>query len=1314
MPYDIGARVGIDGESQFRAQISRINKDYKSMESYLQALDKAMDRNGKSMEALQARHNGLQQQLAMQEKKHKELTEALEKVRGKYDAGSQEVLRFEGALLDVDQTMADLKRQIAATEGDMDRLAKGVDSVADAVAHADSQIAQINGDYKAMSDYLKAVDRSIDLNGKSFDLLSEKTRTLRQQLDSQIQQQQILASALEKVRREYKDGSAEVLRFETALLDVDNAVSALSRELADTEYDMYKLANGIEDVADASDDANGKVLSFGEMLKAGLASGAILHAVEEITELVVELGKASITAAADVKASNSQFSSTFRELESAARLTLSGISEDIKMSSSRLQGAYTSLYAFTKNVGGDSAQALNIAERAIRAAADSAAYYDRTVEDATETLQSFLKGNYENDAALGIAATETTRNAKANELYAKSFKELSEAQKVDVLLAMVEAGNAASGALGAAAREADEWTNVTGELAEAWRQLLALMGGPALEGLIQGITDALKGLTEQSAAQTLTAGMDAFRASIADADAQLQQSNASMAATAGLAQQYVDRLHALDAAGLNTAESQREYRQVVELLNATMPQLNLTIDENTGRLTQNTEAIQTNIANLKKQAQEQAKQAYYKKIIDQYTKAYEEQYAAEMRLIELQEREQQLLEQGADATIEYTTALMGTTSAMPQMTRALSELDQELLRNQAEQRELSTTIEESGATLSEYEHQLDAASKGYAALTDATTEQAQAQDELSGAYTDTQKAARESIDKQIGLFDELATESDMSRKQVLDNWKVQQEAYQNYAVNLQKAVEMGLDQSLIRQLSDGSEQSMLILAELVGGTEGNVAEINAAFSKLSEAKDNAAQAMGEVEQVVSSSLDRMTDDAEDSGRDIVDGAAAGIIRNIPRYVSALEQLANRGQSAYNEVWDRHSPSRWMRDASDDIVDGGADQLRRRSGDMAEAMAALGKAGQDAYAELAAASGDSGADVVANAAAGILRSIPQYRAALAQLSEVSIPAMQEARISVELAGADAALARLDASPQIVQQRQLAAELVKGTEGNVAEINAAFSKLNEAKDNAAQAMGEVEQVVSSSLDRMTDDAEDSGRDIVDGAAAGIIRNIPRYVSALEQLANRGQSAYNEVWDRHSPSRWMRDASDDIVDGGADQLRRRSGDMAEAMAALGKAGQDAYAELAAASGDSGADVVANAAAGILRSIPQYRAALAQLSEVSLPAMQEARISVELAGADAALAKIQEMMAAMALLDVSPQIVQQRQLAADAAAYPSLTAGTVGYTTNTVHNTKNVSLGGVTVVVNARDGQDATALAYEVAAVLEQMFDEGVSAIG
>ena len=33
--YNIGPRIGIEGEAQFRQQISRINSEYRSMDSYL-------------------------------------------------------------------------------------------------------------------------------------------------------------------------------------------------------------------------------------------------------------------------------------------------------------------------------------------------------------------------------------------------------------------------------------------------------------------------------------------------------------------------------------------------------------------------------------------------------------------------------------------------------------------------------------------------------------------------------------------------------------------------------------------------------------------------------------------------------------------------------------------------------------------------------------------------------------------------------------------------------------------------------------------------------------------------------------------------------------------------------------------------------------------------------------------------------------------------------------------------------------------------------------------------------------------------------
>ena len=123
-------------------------------------------------------------------------------------------------------------------------------------------------------------------------------------------------------------------------------------------------------------------------------------------------------------------------------------------------------------------------ERALKVTADSAAYYDRSLEETSESLKSFLKGNYENDAALGLSCTETTRNAAANKLYGKSFKDLSESQKQLTLLQMVEEANELSGALGQASREGTGWENVTGNMKAAWEKLQAVIGTPIMEALI--------------------------------------------------------------------------------------------------------------------------------------------------------------------------------------------------------------------------------------------------------------------------------------------------------------------------------------------------------------------------------------------------------------------------------------------------------------------------------------------------------------------------------------------------------------------------------------------------------------------------------------------------------------------------------------------------------------------------------------------------------------------------------------------------------------------------------------------------------------
>lgn len=237
--------------------------------------------------------------------------------------------------------------------------------------------------------------------------------------------------------------------------------------------------------------------------------------------------KELIENAAEVNAEMSQLEQTFGSLEETAVSAMRRVADESGILESRLYSVGTRIYAFAKTSGMDSVQALSMMEDALQIAADSAAYYDRSLEETAETLQSFLKGNYANDAALGLSATEATRNAKAMELYGKSFQNLTEAQKQLALLDMVRDANRLSGAMGQAARESEGWENVIGNLKEAWRQLMAVVGQPALHiaiDVVKNLTNALAALTEQAKVASATlnrvfgwekSGSDAVTASIA-------------------------------------------------------------------------------------------------------------------------------------------------------------------------------------------------------------------------------------------------------------------------------------------------------------------------------------------------------------------------------------------------------------------------------------------------------------------------------------------------------------------------------------------------------------------------------------------------------------------------------------------------------------------------------------------------------------------------------------------------------------------------------------------------------------------------------
>lgn len=256
----------------------------------------------------------------------------------------------------------------------------------------------------------------------------------------------------------------------------------------DTKIDSKGFDKGVKNINSSVSQLSGKLGTLKTKIAAAFSVAAI-----------VAFGKKAIETAASVNAANSAMSQTFGALESAATAAINRVADESGILDTRLKSTATGIYAFAKTSGMDSASALGMMEEALQVAADSAAYYDRSLEDTSETLKSFLKGNYANDAALGLSATEYTRNAAAMKLYGKSFQNLSEAQKQLTLLQMVKDANDLSGATGQAAREADGWENVIGNLKEAWKQLIAVIGQPVLKlaiPVVQSMTAALQRMTE--------------------------------------------------------------------------------------------------------------------------------------------------------------------------------------------------------------------------------------------------------------------------------------------------------------------------------------------------------------------------------------------------------------------------------------------------------------------------------------------------------------------------------------------------------------------------------------------------------------------------------------------------------------------------------------------------------------------------------------------------------------------------------------------------------------------------------------------------
>ena len=269
-------------------------------------------------------------------------------------------------------------------------------------------------------------------------------------------------------------------------MDLFTLVARLSLDASDYEKGVQSSKQSFMGLANT---VSAKAVAVGTM---------VAHGVERAAGSLIDFGKNAIQASADIEAEISLYHQVFGELESAATGALESISQDTNILSTRLRGIGTGAFMQFKGAGVDAGNALAMMDKYTRLAADAAAAYNISVEEADVKLRSFIRGNTEAGDSIGLFTSESQRNERAVANYGKKWIDLTEAQKQMLMLGVVDEIYNQTEVVGQAAREGHEWENVIGNLNKAFTDLSAVAGSPFREVLIPSIEDLTRLLSDET------------------------------------------------------------------------------------------------------------------------------------------------------------------------------------------------------------------------------------------------------------------------------------------------------------------------------------------------------------------------------------------------------------------------------------------------------------------------------------------------------------------------------------------------------------------------------------------------------------------------------------------------------------------------------------------------------------------------------------------------------------------------------------------------------------------------------------------------
>lgn len=285
MPYDIGPKIGIDGEAEFRKQIQQITENIKTLGSELKVVASAADAEGESIDSLSQKNEILSKTVGQLEDRLTAQRNMLDRATEKYGEADSRTQKWQRTVNATETELNQLRAQINKNNTAMDKLESGTRDADDAMDDLGDAAESAGGKLSAMTVAMgnliaSGIQAAISAVGNlvsslwNLDEATEEFRRAQGRLNTAFEAAGFSAETAEEAYN----------GFYSILGDTDTATEAsqLLAQLAESEEDVAKwteIAAGVSGTFGDSLPIEGLIEAANETAKVGEVTGTLADAL---------------------------------------------------------------------------------------------------------------------------------------------------------------------------------------------------------------------------------------------------------------------------------------------------------------------------------------------------------------------------------------------------------------------------------------------------------------------------------------------------------------------------------------------------------------------------------------------------------------------------------------------------------------------------------------------------------------------------------------------------------------------------------------------------------------------------------------------------------------------------------------------------------------------------------------------------------------------------------------------------------------------------------------------------------------------------